>query len=377
MFKSQNLQNRLFEVNNLACLSLLILMWKQYAHVSSFLAVPLLNILDGISVWYIRISFLILVSSIIFSFFVRNKYVLGLIVITFSLLLIFDANNIYPFTLFEFTIYILFFLFYNNIINAEGTLHLSRWLLLGIYFSGCIQKLNPLFENGIFEWFLLPLRYYLSSSNTLTIKNLSWIIPVWEGLGMLLLIFARTRKLGLFLIISTHVIILFLFSPFYRKVFGPLVFFNVGLIGFVLVLFKDYKSNLILDTVKISNRFVVYCTLSFALLVPSFHYLGFGHAYLSYDLYSGKYKFSSFIIDEKVYKSMPRHLQLKCLNTGYKNYWKLTLDSWVFSETYGSLYRETFVINRFKKFMMQYKSSRGNCVLLLHRNGKREYEYLY
>jgi hypothetical protein len=73
---------------------------------------------------------------------------------------------------------------------------------------------------------------------------------------------------------------------------------------------------------------------------------------------------------------MPEQVKKYAFKTTHKDFYILYLDYWIFNQTYGSLYREEFVLKHYKNYMKTYKTEDANCVFLIHRNGKNEYELL-
>ena len=368
--------SKLNMLNGVFFILTLTLMWRQYAHVSTFPTSPIFESLSVIPKQINFILFFVVFISSILTVTYNTLRLVPIILVSFSLLFVLDVNNIYPFTLFHFTVFVVLFFVKRGLINSETALNFVRWFLVGIYFSGAIQKMNPLFEKEVFNWLTVPLISKFSSANYLLISKTYALIPIWEITTTLFLIFNKTRKLGLIFVVIIHVTILFIFSPLYRNFFGPLFPFNIALIFFNLFLFRSYNGNLLTDTITTSKKIITICVLAFSIGLPTIHFFGYGHDFLSYDLYSGKYKYSAFIFNKDYFDNMPEQAKKYAFKTTHKDFYILYLDYWIFSQTYGSLYREEFVLEHYKNYMKTYKTKDANCVFLIHRNGKNEYELL-
>ena len=222
------------------------IMWKQYAYLSTFPRCPVFESLSAIPPFFNTVLFGIVMASALFNLIYNSLKFIAIIIVAFTFLLLLDANNIYPFTLFHFTVFIVLLLVKRCLINSETALNFVRWFIIGIYFSAAIQKINPLFEKEVFSWFIAPLMSKLSAENYQLLSKTYLVIPIWEIVITLFLMFQKTRKIGLVLAVIIHVSILFIFSPLYRNYFGPLIPFNIALIFFNLFLFKAYNQNIVI-----------------------------------------------------------------------------------------------------------------------------------
>lgn len=287
-----------------------------------------------------------------------------------------DLNFLMPFILFYITIWFCFLLGEFGLTDKPQTLSLMRLLVVGVYLSSCIQKLNVNFEHIIYPWLISPFRNYCSYSTFVFIQKLVWLIPIWEGIVTLLLLFRKTRKVGLVMAIIIHIVILILYSPLHLNYFGPLFPFNVSLIFIVFYLFRNYEGNLFSDLLLVMIKPIVIAVFIFSIGFPISYYFGYGHAYLSYDLYSGNYRYTSLYFDEDYYGNLPTAYKVNARKIEGKNIYVICLDSWLYYETYGTIYRSEGSFNYYKKIFSTLKSSKSHLVFMTYKNGKKKFEFI-
>jgi len=363
----------LLKVNSIISLVMLLLLAKLFSHSSTFPMCPFFSVIPIVPKSFSIVLYLILVIACSMSIFISNKFItLGIVLILFVLGLI-DANNIHPFMLCYWTIFIIILLYQFSYIDNNLTLNLIRWLIIGIYFASSIQKMNPYFSEGTYEWLVAPFQKIFSKNIFLFLKNCDEFIPVWELLITIFLVFKKTRKLGTYMAILMHLLIVFILSPIIRPNFYSVHPFNISLIILDILLFKDYKGNIFKDTFQTTKKLLVYIVLIFSMLMPLAHTLGYGHDYLTYDLYSGRYKYSYFIFNQNFKKNLPQNIIKHTFYTGYKDYYMFYLDGWLYYETFGSLYRENFVLQYYKNYMKKYSDENTKCIFIIQRKGTHEY----
>lgn len=352
----------------------MFLVWRHYTHQTYFPSHPLL-FGEHSKVFEITCFVSMLISVLIYYLKPRKQVSLVLIIL-FLLFFLLDINFLMPFILFYISIWLCIVLEDFGLIQKDLALLLMRMLVVGVYLSSSLQKVGTSFEQIIYPWLIEPSRSYLNISSFKLLTAQVWFIPIWEGLVTLFLLFPKSRKIGLFMAIVIHVVILILYSPLHLNYFGPLFPFNFSLIFFVYYLFKDYQGYLLIDIFNNAKKCVVVCIAIFAFGFPIAYFFGFGHAYLSYDLYSGNYRYSTVYFDKPYFQNLPDTYKKNSIYNSSHHCYSICLDSWLFYETYGTIYRSEGSFNYYKKHFSQFKSRKSHAVFMIYKNGKRVYEVI-
>lgn len=102
--------------------------------------------------------------------------------------------------------------------DLKSRLNLAKLLVVGIYVWSALGKLDYQFAHTVGHGMLVQLLDWIgvdaSNLDHDLIAGFALILPVFEGLGVAFLCLRPTRKLGVYLIITMHLILFFILGPF-------------------------------------------------------------------------------------------------------------------------------------------------------------------
>jgi len=298
VFKKDNLATiRLFAF--IAFISSMLMSWNLWFSERNF---PLVPIFDGIPVPNRTIDSLLITAFISFFllFIVKPKLSIGVpVIMIYTYWVLLDQNRLQHF-FFE-IVFVVFALsiFKGNLKTAKKCL---LWIFIGTYFWSGIHKYNDFF----FEKWLNGLNKRIPFIPFWMRVSFTYAVPFLEaGFGVLLL-FVKTRKLGIWLIALMHLIILI---TFLKGGFGyaviPLMAFNVLTLFLVFYNSKIMTRELLtIDSFKIV---VIYCI---TIALPFTNLFGFYDHILAFSYFSGKPKYCRIHFDNELEtQKLPEHIQ--------------------------------------------------------------------
>lgn len=230
--------------------------------------------------------------------------------------------------------------------NEKSITNYLRILLVGIYLWSGLHKFNSNFQNFIFESMLVDGFGITNSEILFQLKSFAFTIPLIEIGFAILLLFQKTRKIGVLLGISSHIFIL------YYLIFGlqgnwVVVPWNIFLIFSLLYLFYFRKENM-----KFPSSKSLSTILSIVLLLPVGFLFEKVDQRLAFSLYDGKIK-SLYQLNSGSDTHYEIHQEL--LSEGSIMDYNL----WSYNELHVPFYPE-------KRFIKQIKKQRkSNFVLLI------------
>ncbi len=142
-----------------------------------------------------------------------SKKMIGGVLAFFIFFFLQDQSRIWPsFYMYTFLFLILFSYRRNASHDAHRILTGLRFIVIGVYFWGGIQKLNTHFFNEEFPWFVQPITDFLPFDVPYlpAIGALAAIVEVLFGIGLLT---KRFRKIALFDAMLMHALILVCIGP--------------------------------------------------------------------------------------------------------------------------------------------------------------------
>jgi hypothetical protein len=197
---------------------------------------------------------------------------------------IFDMSRVQPW-FFEYAL-VLIGLAWMDWDEPESARSRSAWavcatVLIAIYFWSGLQKANPIFATQVFPWLLQPLGPALASK----LSALWPVAPIVETSVGLLLLWPRTRWIGLGLATTMHVLVLLALGPLgqnYDSIVWP---WNFWLIAMGFALFADSKQEVLRSTWRLPVGKAIVILLG---LLPVLNFAGLWDGFLSSSFYSGK-----------------------------------------------------------------------------------------
>ena len=272
----------------------------------------------------VQYGFLV-IASICFVF--PKKLIIRSMLIILVLLIFLDQLRLQPWVYFL-SICLIPFAFKSK---ESSSLQYLRIIFILVYIWSGIQKLNPNFIPFIFESILVDGFNLRGIEIISTIKKFGIIFPITEiSIGILLLL-NRTRKIGVLLIVITHIFIL------YYLIFGlkgnyVIIPWNIFMIIGAFLLFYQKK-----DTLKIPKKSFLKITLLIVAFLPIGYLMGEVDQRVSFSLYDGKLK-SLYLLESKTQENLV-NLDKRLVKKGsIKDF-----NAWSFSEMNVPFYPE----NRF------------------------------
>jgi len=306
---------------------------------------PLVSLFNGVPVPNTGIDFLLIGAFIsLFLFFtVKPKWSIGVsIILIYSYWVLLDQNRLQHF-FFE-IIFVVFALiiFKDNLKTAEKCL---LWIFIGTYFWSGLHKYNDLF----FDKWLNGLNKRIPFVPHWMRVSFTYAVPFLEAGFGLLLLFVKTRKIGIWLIAIMHFIILitFLKSGFGYAVI-PLMVFNV--LTLFLVFYNSKITTKQLFTISSYKVIVMYFI---TIVLPFSNLFGFYDHILAFSYFSGKPKYCRIHLENKLQtEQLPKHIQEVVRE--YKGYYYIDLNEWSASSIRVMVYPEMRVYHKIKKHIDGY-----------------------
>jgi len=320
----------------IAYISAMAMSWNLWFSVRGF---PMIPLFEGVPVSNTVVDFLLIGAfiSLFLLFIVKPKWSIGFpIILIYTYWVLLDQNRLQHF-FFE-LIFVVFALsiFKSNRNTAKKCL---VWIFIGTYFWSGLHKYNDLF----FEKWLNGLNkripfipYWLRVSFTYTVPFLE------AGFGLLLL-FVKTRKIGIWLIAIMHLIILI---TFLKGGFGyaviPLMAFNVLTLFIVF-----YNSKMRVKELFIIDSFKIVVIYAITILLPLTNFFGFYDHILAFSYFSGKPKYGRIQFENKLQiEQLPGHIQEVVRE--YQGYYYIDLNEWSSNTIKVMVYPEMRVYKKIK-----------------------------
>lgn len=243
----------------------------------------------------------ILLLSLLFGLI--GKYIRQTTILTSIILILFvlsDQLRWQPWV-YQFGLMLIPFIFLSTETRAKTLINIQMLLIISIYLWTGIHKLQPQFilyvSNPIFKNL-----FYFNKDFINNVKELGYLIPFFEILTGLLLIYFKTRKAGFFLLLFSHLFILYYLSPLginFNSVVWP---WNASMILFGSILFYN-NTDLVINFDIIKKNILLYIFFGFVcVLMPLLGIKKKWDHYLSFNIYSGNPNELALIIPENVNK---------------------------------------------------------------------------
>lgn len=357
------------------CLVYILITYRIFINQRDF---PLLPFIEGINDMPVFLNFILYGALVVFLIFIYlredNKIYLSFFFLIYFVLLFYDANRIQPF-LFTYLSFFLFYYFYKlGWIDSKFTIYLSKLIFIFAYFFSGFNKFNQGFFSYSYLWFVEPLQGLIPLELFNSIKSLGLIVAGFElfiGFG---LFFRATRKFTFYLGIVLHLLIIY-FIGYLHHGLATVVIYNVFYMIMIYYLFMNDDQNLWIETKNYLKKIFFHLALILFFVLPMFNYFGYGIDLISYDLYTGNYRFCFVVMKNSVREKVPASLKPYCFMTKHKDYSIFYTDYFIYHETRAVLFRETWAFMRIKKLFDPYKQKKGDVILVVFRDGKREYYF--
>jgi len=332
-----------------ACFIIGILLSIKLWHTNRyFLTIPVFDFIPDSSIYISYTLLILLLISLGLVFLSSNKkYIIATLSILFVLLLQ-DQIRWQPWV-YIYSLFLIPFLFDNSIKNGIKKVNYFQIILIGVYVWSGIHKLNSNFIELIYRSVLVDLFQMDNEVLTTSVLQFGYIIPVIEILMGIALISPKTRKIGVVIVVLSHLLILFYISPIginYNTVIYP---WNIAMILFTVLLFWNKQNRIVI----LGESNLKYRTTNIAIVIlfwilPSLNFIGKWDNYLSFSLYSGKT--SNFYI-------LIKDTEIEKIDTSiYKYYYRnidglsggkiIDIGDWSFRELNVPCYPETRILKK-------------------------------
>lgn len=220
--------------------------------------------------------------------------------------------------------------------NEKAAILALQLVLVFTYFWSGLQKFNIYFAEMVYPWLM---EAHPILEGLIDKIDFAYVIAIFEALLGIGLFFKGTRTITLWLAVIFHVlIVLMLIGLDWNVVVYP---WNAAMIGFLIVLFYDFKHFKMPSNVRLANVFKnktpianlgTYLIILFFGIMPLFNFFNLWNDGLSLKMYSGVSSEGVFYFHAKDFECLPDKL-LDDLDIGEnKNEMLINLDDWAFEE---------------------------------------------
>lgn len=302
-------------------------------------AFPIISLFDWLPVPNTSIDFLLIGGfiSLFLLFIVKPKWSIGVpIILIYSYWGLLDQNRLQHF-FFEIIFVVFALSIFKNDTNTVKKCLL--WIFIGTYFWSGIHKYNDLF----FEKWLNGLNKRIPFIPYWMRVSFTYAVPFLEAGFGLLLLFVKTRKVGIWLIAAMHLIILI---TFLKGGFGyaviPLMAFNVLTLFLVF-----YNSKIKVIELFVIDDFKIVVIYALTILLPLSNLFGFYDHILAFSYFSGKPKYGRIHFENKLQtQQLPKHIQ--DVVREYQGYYYIDLNEWSSTTIKVMVYPEMRVYQKLK-----------------------------
>ncbi len=291
-----------------------------------------------VDVIVVGMALLLLAGGMIF----KRRIIFVLLIAVFLLLFLQDQMRWQPWAY----MYFLMLVPFAFKLDKEKLVTYFQILIIGVYLWGGIHKFSAEFIDNTYLTILMDMFGFESAE---TIQNLGWMgysIPLVELAVAILLIFPKTRLLGVIGVVITHLFILvFLVSIDSNTILYP---WNIAMVLFTGVLF--YKNS---EPLKLWNgqpnliRFLNFKAIMLFILMPALSLFNNWDNYLSFKLFSGKTHLFYICVDNANAHKVDPSLAPYCwAPEGLNNGVMISLNEWTLDELNIPFYPETRVFKK-------------------------------
>lgn len=293
-----------------------------------------------------------------------KRILLGLALLI--ILCLFDLNRLNAITYFFFCLWILWIL-----TRGDKTLykHVLIVLLTGVYFWSGFHKWNIHFFSGTYYWLmdLSPLTRGLIEN-----KAFSYILPALESVPALMLLFPRSRKYGIVLLVLMHLYIIY-FMTLIEWGRGIIVW---NILMMILLLYCWNFQDSLKNFFKKENQYPLILLLFNSFVFPCLFCFDMITSELAYTMYCGRLMETNMVFTKTDTMKLDKKYHPYLIP--YKEFFVLDIDILGF-KTYESEFCRTAFTTK-KMFQKLNEPFSDTCMLVIARKSilrEPEYEYVY
>lgn len=287
----------------ISCLSISFTLWIPVNNL--YPAVPVfefISSLPGALSYIISILFIsLLFISNSHKFQVRGIILSALILLVLALS--FDFLRIQPWVFYYFFVLLSFAVYPVN--RESDVLNIIRMMLACIYFWSGIQKLNHTFLFDTYPWLIEPMISFMPEGFASILTNTALMAPAIEIICGMGLLFKKTQKISMYLLVFMHAFILLMLGPIGHNLNVVIWPWNISFAIILYLLFKT-ETNFSIKTFFQSEK-KIYKTGIFILfgLLPALSFLNLWPMYFSSALYSSNKVKSEIFLPEELKEKLP------------------------------------------------------------------------
>lgn len=245
-------------------------------------------------------------------------------------------------------------LFKHWLISEMAILATIQLSILAVYVMGGIMKINPWFYKNVYYWVISPLNELPGGS----LIERGWILAPITEIGVGLLMFRKTRILGIFAAVAYHLMMLWLFGPWgndYHAVMWPMQGLLAVLVVFVFSA-EDFKNPFSFVTTCFAPK----VALVLFYVLPLFHLVGWFDAAPCFASYDGRHYLGYVAVEQYVVKKLPPAIRSKMKKVTDHDKYLIPIDNLVSTELKVPFYHEKRVYMRYKHWLEPYADHPGD-----------------
>jgi len=241
--------------------------------------------------------------------------------------------------------------------GTERALPICGFILASIYVWSGIHKLNLMFAKEALPFLLRPL-----GQGVVSLAHPVWfLVPVTESAIGFLLLMGPTRKVGLALAVSMHVLLLYLLGPLGLNYNSSIWPWNFWMIAFCLVIFWRPSPSLLKPVFQdsLGKAILILCGI-----MPAFSFIGAWDTYLSASLYSEKAREGWIYLSESGYEHLPNEDKIYAVRSAPGQY-RIGIIEWGSRQMNVPPYPEPRVFQTIAEHLIQQGVPAGDITLLV------------
>lgn len=291
----------------LACLFISYPLWFPVDNI--YPAVPVFSFLGKVPV---VINYLLSALFISLFFLTTSKRFKqrGLIIAFLGFMILavlFDYLRIQPWVFYFFFIFLSFAIFPPN--KEKESLNVLRLIFACIYFWSGAQKLNYTFLFDTYLWLIEPVTYGLADETIALLSKTALsgpLIEIFCGLGLL---FKKTQKVSMYLLVFMHGFILLMIGPLGHNANVVIWPWNVSFAIILILLFRSKPDFSISKYFRFNNGFYKIAIFILFALLPVLSFFNLWPMYFSSALYSSNKEKTELYLPDQIKERLPKDVQ--------------------------------------------------------------------
>lgn len=249
----------------------------------------------------------LLFISISPKFRVRGIIPASLVVLTLALSL--DYLRIQPWVFYYFFVILTFVVYPSN--RESDILDVIRIILACIYFWSGVQKLNFTFLFDTYPWLIDPLTGFFSENLTSMLENTALFAPATEIICGIGLLFRKTQKTSMYLLVFMHAFILLMLGPIGHNSNLVIWPWNISFAIILVLLFQPETDFSITSFFSTKKKFYKSFIVILFGILPALSFFNLWPMYFSSALYSSNKVKSEIFMPEILKSQLSEQVQSK------------------------------------------------------------------